>query len=452
MRGSVAKKGKTWYAVIYEGVNPATGKDRHSWHKGGPRKVDAERLLPDLLKRRNAGEQVSAEKITVETYLTKRWLPIKESQLRKSTYDSYRRTIEIHVVPALGQLRLQELDGDDLDLFYARLLKKGRKTKKKGVQAGLSIKTVRNIHVMLHKALADAQRKGIVFRNAATMADAPKLSSQKRPEMKVWTAEELRRFLEVAAPRRHYVTFYLTAHTGMRRGEVLGLRWRDVDLDAARLSVRATVISVGYEVEASDVKTTNGVRTIDLDDGTVSLLREWKKLHDENPRPNPEALKMWGDLVFPKPGGTGEPIHPDVLTQAFDRLVISSGQPVIRLHDLRHTHATLMLKAGVPVKVVSERLGHANVAFTMAVYQHVVPGMQAEAASLFARILHGTATPDADGAADILRKAAEQIKQQLADGGSEEDLAAALEMVILRAGGGGDNEPPDPVGALKPAA
>lgn len=225
---------KTWYAVIYEGVNRATGKEKRSW---------------------------------VKTYLLNRWLPIQEAQLRPSTYDSYRRNIELHVVPAIGEILLRKLEADDLDVFYARLLKKGQR--KKGKSGGLSVKTVRNIHPMRHKALADAQRKGIVFRNVASLADAPKLSSQKRPEMRVGTADQLRRFLEVAKGRRHYAA----AHTGMRRGEILGLRWSDVDLKAGRLSVRTTVINVAYEIQGSDVKTGTGRRTIDIDRRTVEVLR-----------------------------------------------------------------------------------------------------------------------------------------------------------------------------------
>jgi integrase len=389
MRGYTAKKGKTWYAVIYEGVDPATGKEKRSWHKAGTRKDDAERLVTDLVKRRNDGEKVSSDKITFGAFLTDRWLPIQEAQLRRSTYDSYRRSIDLHVVPAVGHLRLQHLEPDDLDLFYAHLLRKGRKTRKPG-QAGLSPKTIRNIHLMLHKALADAHRKGLVVRNVASLADAPKLSSRKRPEMRVWTASQLRRFLKAAKDRRHYPAFYLAAHTGMRRGEVLGLRWKDVDLGASRLSVRATVISVGSDVEGSDVKTSTGLRTIDLDAGTVELLRGWRQQQASDRLPSSEMVERWGDLAFHKPGGKGEPIHPDVFSQAFERVVASTDLPAIRLHDLRHTHASLLLKAGVPVKVVSERLGHANAAFTMTVYQHVIPGMQAEAANTFARLLHET--------------------------------------------------------------
>lgn len=251
--------------------------------------------------------------------------------------------------------------------------------------------TVRYIHGILHKALSDAQRKGTVLRNVATLADAPKLSSSKKREMRVWNAGELRDFLVGVADDRTYAAFFLAAHTGMRRGEVLGLRWADVDLDKARLSVRQAIISVAYEVKVSDVKTGTGRRTINLDARTVDVLRGWrKKALAERMLMGPAFAD--NDLVFPRPDGT--PTHPDAFSQAFDRAVVRLGLPIISLHDLRHTHATLLLRAGVPVKVVSERLGHATPAFTIDTYQHVLPGMQAAAARIFERLVAPAASPN----------------------------------------------------------
>ena len=169
----------------------------------------------------------------------------------------------------------------------------------------------------------------------------------------------------------------------MRRGEILGLRWGDVDLDAGRLSVSRSLVSVGYEVHETRGKTRTARRTIDLDPRTVEVLRAWR-----SHRSLESSSFDGGDAeayVFARPDGT--PIHPHLLSDAFKKLVTRSGLPRIRLHDLRHTHATLLLKAGVPIKVVSERLGHATPGFTMATYQHVLPGMQAEAARTFAELL-----------------------------------------------------------------
>lgn len=386
MRGYTAKKGKQYYAVVYEGVDPATGKERRQWVPAGPRRADAERLVTELVKRRNDGQPNSRDKTTLGEYLTEKWLPLQRAQLRRSTYDSYRRNITLHVLPALGRVPLHKLAPEDLDAFYARLLTEGRRDGR----GGLSAKTVRLVHLVIHKALKDALRKGSVVRNVASVADPPKLSSAKRREIKVWTAEQLRAFLDQIRDSRSFAALFVTAHTGMRRGEILGLRWCDVDFDASRLSVRQALISVAYEKQLSDVKTGSGRRTIDLDERTLSVLRQWRKSQAE------ERLALGGryhdgDLVFCRPDG--DPIHPDLFSQTFDRAVAKSGLPEITLHDLRHTHATLLLKAGVPVKVVSERLGHSNPGFTMSVYQHVIPGMQAEAAAVFSTLIDAPAGP-----------------------------------------------------------
>jgi integrase len=263
-------------------------------------------------------------------------------------------------------------------------LTNGRRDGKSG---GLSVKTVRLVHVVLHKALSDALRKGSVVRNVATVADPPKLSSAKRPEVRAWTAEQLRAFLDHTRQKRAHAALFVAAHTGMRRGEVLGLRWGDVQIDDARLSVRQAVVSVAYEMQLSDVKTGAGRRTIDLDERTIAILTTWRKTQAE------EKLLLGADyhdrdLVFCR--ADGDPMHPDLFSQTFDRAVACAAVPRISLHDLRHTHATLLLRAGVPVKVVSERLGHSSPAFTMSVYQHVMPGMQAEAAAIFSDLIAPT--------------------------------------------------------------
>jgi integrase len=383
MRGYTAKKGNRYYAVIYEGVDPATGKERRRWYSAGPRKSDAEKLVTELVKRRNDGDYRAPEKITLGAYLTEKWLPVQRSQLKASTFDSYRRTIELHVLPTIGQVMLSRLLPEDLEGLYARLLESGRRN---GNGGGLSPTSVRYVHRILRKALNDALRKGTIARNPAALADPPRGSGPAGAghDMRVWSAAELQTFLALISTERLAPAYFLAAHTGMRRGEVLGLRWADVDASRKRISARQAVTAVAYQLRVSDVKTGTARRTIDVDDPVVTQLTTWRKRQAKERLLVGPAYEDHG-LVFARPDG--RPVHPEFLSRTFDRVVRSSGLPVIRFHDLRHTHATLLLKAGVPVKVVSERLGHASPGFTLNVYQHVVPGMQAEAAVAFSRLL-----------------------------------------------------------------
>ena len=383
MRGHVARKGNRYYAVVYEGFDPATGRERHRWHAAGETRKDAEKLLGELVKRMHDGDYRAPERITFGDYLLERWLPTKQSQLRPSTFSSYRNNVIIHIAPRIGSIPLQKLQPEDLDTFYAQLLREGRRN---GAGGGLAPKTVRIIHGIIRKALADAMRKGTVTRNVADLADAPKVRLGGSREMTVWSADELRAFLASIEDSEWYVPIFIAANTGMRRGEVLGLTWRNVDLDAARLVVSQQILSVQYEASVADVKTTNSRRTIDLDPRTVAVLKAWRRQQLEQKMST--GRRGNDEFVFTHP--EGGPIHPDLFSQSWQRLMRGSELRRIRLHDLRHTHATILLKAGVPVKVVSERLGHSSPAFTMTVYQHVLPGMQADAAAAFSAAVFDT--------------------------------------------------------------
>jgi integrase len=376
MKGYVVRKGNQYYAVIYEGLDPVTGRERRRWHPAGPNRDDADALAARLASERDPAARRSS--VTVGAYLTQRWLPSKQVALRPSTWASYRNNIALHIVPAIGKVPLRHLRPDHIERLYANLLADGNTVR----PGGLDGKTVLEIHMVLRRALADAQRRGMIIANPAAIAHAPKRRPLGSAIPRAWNAQQLRTFLETSTDHRLHSALWVSANTGMRRGELLGLRWGDIELDDARMSVSRALVSVGYEIHESRGKTRTSRRCINLDFRTVDVLRQWREQRRNEDQDDPV-----NDEAYVFATADGRPIHPHLLSDAFKKLVKRSGLPRIRLHDLRHTHATLLLKAGVPIKVVSERLGHATPGFTMATYQHVLPGMQAEAAQTFAELL-----------------------------------------------------------------
>lgn len=375
MRGYVARKGDRWYAVLYEGLDPVTGKERRRWQPAGTTREEAEELAVRLAAELN-GRNDNVRSLTFGAYLTGQWLPGKKITLAESTWDGYRRKIDRHILPRVGHLRIRRLRAHHLETLYDRMLHPtdGRRP--------LAPKTVLEIHLIIRGALKDAANRGLVVRNVALVAHAPKLRSIPKVEQKAWTAQQLQAFLEAAAGHRLFPAFWVLAATGMRRSELLGLRWDDMDLKRARVSVNRGLVAVAYEIHESRGKTPNSRRAIDLDPTTVKVLKAWRDWQKTEQEAAGVESEGW---VFTNTDG--KPVHPHSISQTFERIAVKAGVPRIRLHDVRHTHGTLLIKAGVPVKVVSERLGHANPAFTIDTYQHVLPGMQAEAARIFEKLI-----------------------------------------------------------------
>jgi integrase len=237
------------------------------------------------------------------------------------------------------------------------------------------------VHATIRKALNDAVRWGLLVRNPALYAAPPK---PRRRELRTWTAEELRQFLDGVKDDRLYAVWRLAALTGMRRGEVLGLRWADLDLDRGWLSVRHTLVVVDNHPQVSQPKTTRGFRRLALDPDTIGVLRAHHRLQAAE---RLAAGPTWSnqDLVFTRQDGRA--LHPEYVRRRFDGHISRAGLPRIRFHDLRHTHATLALQAGVHPKVVSERLGHTTVAMTLDIYSHAIPALQEDAAATIASLV-----------------------------------------------------------------
>ncbi len=373
--GSVKRDDAGWMFVV--DVPGPSGSRKQVRRRGFATKKEAQEELTRLRGDVQRGTFVTRTKMTLGEYL-RTWLDgLPAAGRRPSTVAGYRQVLEYNVIPVLGAIEIQAVKATHLDALYAQLL--GR---------GLAMSTVRKIHVVVGKALADAVRKDITSRNVSRLATPPAASASKAPEMKYWTPAQLRTFLAGIEGHHHYPVIRTAAMTGLRRGELCGLRWVDVDLDAGTVSVRHTVISVCGKPVHGDVKTSRSRRVVDIDPTTVAVLRAWRRTQLEQRMLVGAGWTETG-LVFTMPSGEGW--HPNSISQAFDRLVspvrkatreeLDRRPPRVRFHDLRHTHATQLLAAGVNIKVVSERLGHASVAFTLDTYAHVMPGQQADAAA-----------------------------------------------------------------------
>jgi integrase len=319
-------------------------------------------------------------KASVREYLTKEWLPAVKATIRPSTYNSYVQHVECHIVPHLGTVKLQKLSGSQVNALYAKLAESGKKDGKKG----LSAMTIHHVHSCLHKACKDAVRWGHISRNPLDAADPPRKKGDGSREMRTWTKAQLRAFLESVANQRLSPLWHTIAMTGMRRGEAIGLRWSDVDLENARLAVRRALIPINREVVVSEPKTAKGRRVIALDPSTVEVLKGQAARQLDEEQEWDEAWVESG-LVFTLENGGA--LDPESVSRYFRQAVKMSMLPSIRLHDLRHTHATLALQAGIHPRVVSERLGHATISITLDTYSHAIPAMQEEAAALIAGLV-----------------------------------------------------------------
>lgn len=347
---------------------------------GFPTKKDAEQALAEVLDANAKGLAVAVNNMTVSTFLTD-WLAGKIADgLRPTTAATYVAHFNNYFIPQLGYRRLRDLRPDHIEDAL------------RAVQAdrGMKPATLRRIHASLRSALGGAVKQRLIPTNPAVGVTLPKVS---RPHVRPWEPEELGRFLDHADHDELGPAFHLLAATGLRRGEAAGLRWADVDLDRNRLYVRQQVVTLTAKfsrpcdlcgidhgrIAFGRPKTSSGEdRVVDLDPHTVGVLLA-HRVRQELARAAFGEAYQDHDLVFPRPDGV--PLHPDRLSDRFAELIDESGLRRVRLHDLRHGQASLMLAAGVDIVVVSKRLGHSSVAITSDTYTHLLPGVGSEAAA-----------------------------------------------------------------------
>jgi integrase len=385
-------KTRVWERWYWKASLPRPdGSVKVTWKRGFLTKKAAQDALREALVAASKGTWTEPSKRTVGSWLDE-W--VGTLRLSPSTIASYRKNLRLHVTPYIGDVPLARLTSTRLTTLYRDLETGGRRDGRGG--AGLSARTVRYIATIIGKALdaaVDAEPPLLAV-NPARKAQPPTAKQARSPEMHPWTAGQLATFLAWSAENSQlHAAWRVLAMTGMRRGEVLALRWRDVDTDAATIAIRRSVGVVrnageGAEIREAAPKTDKSRRVIDLDPATVAVLQAWRWDRELAAT----ELARDSSLVFCDLEGAH--LHPERFWRTWKttlarcrRELGADAPPEITIHDLRHTHASLLLSAGEPVKTVSERLGHASVTVTLAVYGHVMPGDQKRAASRFAALL-----------------------------------------------------------------
>lgn len=347
MPGTIEQQKNGWRYRVEVGVDPGTGKRKWATKGRFRFRRAAQKAMNEVLVEADQGVGVQRSKTLLGDYLDE-WLEGVADDLRPTTVNGYRQAVK-RLKSKMAFVKLQDLTPLTVEKAYRSM-----------VTDGLAPKTVRN---------------------AAALARPP---SPDHHEQEAWTAEELNTFFSTAFGHRLFASFVLGATRGMRRGEVLGLLWRDLDLETGRLAVVRTITTVNGKAVESTTKTKKSRRRVSLDSVTLDVLRAHRERQELERK---DAGSAWHDtgLVFTREDGTA--LHPDGYSHMFACLVRKAGVTPIRLHDLRHTHATLALEAGVRPKIVSERLGHATVGITLDLYSHVTPSMDGEAAEKVASLV-----------------------------------------------------------------
>lgn len=350
---------------------------RHSATRGS--RVEAREWLRQMKERAGLGLVYEAAQLSLADLLS-RWLETKRGHLRPKTIDGYERSVRLHINPYIGTQKIDSINRALVQAWIGELIK--RKTGTRSIQLA---------HLVLQGCLEHALQIGMLVHNPARLVMIPK---DKKTEMKVWTESQVSQFLVAARGDALEMLYNLALATGMRRGELLGLQWRDIDWSGRIQVVRQAGQMKGGGYEFGEPKTARGRRMIEVGGGIVDKLRaQEKKVHELHR----VFVRSWqeNDLVFPSERGT--PISGSGLDVRFHRLARRAGVPVIRFHDLRHTAATLMLSHGIPPVIVSGMLGHSP-SVLMAKYAHYIPSMQGEAARLMDEL---TRLDDMQGAFSI---------------------------------------------------
>ena len=369
--GNIRKrKDGRWEGRYTAGHDPVTGKQIFKNVLGKTQNEVKEKLKNALIESGQVDFTKSGQ-YTVSTWMDTWFENVAKIKVRPSSHQTYKGYIDNHIKPNIGKIPLEKLTTMDLQKFYRKLLTTGRveRIESKEQSKGLSAKTVRNINQVISSAMDLAMAQKIILANPTNACELPKVEHK---EMQTIPAEQLQAFLDEARATGVYEMYYIELATGLRRGELLGLKWQDIDWKNGIIKVRRQVARVDGQIEEAPLKTKNSYRTVTISQQAIEVLKQQKaKTNDQ--------------YVFPSPNGG--PISPDSVNNMLKRVLERAGIPKVRFHDLRHTFATIALQNGVDIKTVSGMLGHFSAGFTLDTYAHVTTSVQKEAAQTIENIL-----------------------------------------------------------------
>ncbi len=380
MKGYIRRRGRNSHRIAVYVGDDKRGYPQYYYETVRGSRGKAENRVAEIISEINAKRFVMPTRVTLAEYLT-RWLQdYARVRVRPTTYDLYETLIRVHIIPELGKVQLDRLKPQAIQSFYARKLTGPRADGKPGT---LTPSTVKHMHTVLRVALRHAVKWQLITRSPLDSVDPPKVEKK---EIRVWDLTQVASFLQACQTHRLYAAFLLVLATGMRRGELLGLRWTDINFPNRVLKVSQELVVVRRKLSMQQPKTAGSRRPISIPEEVLEALREHGRRQAEEKEAFEEAYVDNG-LVFCQEDG--RPLDPRAFTRTFENLTRRAELPRISFHALRHTHATMLLQAGVNVKAISERLGHAEISTTLDIYSHVLPPQQQEAARITGNLLFG---------------------------------------------------------------
>jgi integrase len=367
MKGYIRKRGNAWSFTVDIGKDARTGKRKQKSQSGFKTKKEAQAALAELVNNVEKGNYHEPHKRLFREFATDYFENTYKHKVKATSFETDWHVVRTHLIPFFGDFDLNDIDQFLVHEFYSLKINEKK----------YSSSYIQKIHKMVRMLLKVAHTWEILRKDIASMIEPPRLD---KTEMNVWTIEQVHTFLKISKHSRFHPIFFLAAYTGMRKGEILGLKWDDINFEEKTISIKRTLYKLADKFVLQQPKTKSARRIIYMDDDIIKILKKQKAKQNEE-RLKYAGVYMEQNMVFARP--SGDFVFPSSLNTMFGRFIKRAGLPPIRFHDLRHTHATILLGMDINPKIVAERLGHASVQTTLDTYSHVMPSMKKQLSEQF---------------------------------------------------------------------